>query len=227
VVSSLPALHRRIVACDRCERLRMHCQRIAQERRAAFKDERYWGRPLPGFGDPRARVLVVGLAPAAHGGNRTGRMFTGDRSGDFLMRAMHACGFASLPTSTAAGDGLVLTDAYIVAAVRCAPPDNAPTPEEIAACQPYLEAEWAALDRVRVVVALGKLAFDAVWRVLAVRGITVRPRPRFGHGVEHAVIGAPVVLASFHPSQQNAFTGKLTPEMLTAVFERARAIARN
>ena len=223
--TSIPALHRRIIACDRCERLRTHCHRVAEEKRAAFRADDYWGRPLPGFGDRQARVLIVGLAPAAHGANRTGRMFTGDRSGDFLMRAMHACGFASLPSSTRASDGLVLSDAYIVAAVRCAPPDNAPTPEEIASCQPYLEEEWAALSRVRVVVPLGKLAFDAVWRVLGARGVPVRPRPPFGHLAEHAVAGAPTVLASFHPSQQNTFTGRLTMAMLTAVFTRARAIA--
>jgi uracil-DNA glycosylase family 4 len=171
-------------------------------------------------------VLVVGLAPAAHGGNRTGRVFTGDRSGDFLMVAMHACGFATLPTSRAADDGLILNDAYIVAAVRCAPPDNTPTPQEFAACQPYLDDEWASLPRVRVVVALGKMAFDTCWRVLATRGVLVRPRPAFAHGAEYAVAGAPIVIASFHPSQQNTFTGRLTPEMLTAVFERARVIVR-
>jgi uracil-DNA glycosylase family 4 len=197
---------------------------VAREKRAAFRDQVYWGRPLPGFGDPEARVLVVGLAPAAHGANRTGRMFTGDRSGDFLVRAMHAHGFASGTTSIAKDDGLTLSDAFITAAVRCAPPDNKPTPEEIAACQPYLEQEWAALTRVTVVVALGRLAFDACWRVLAAKGLEVRPRPAFGHGAEHTLPNGLTVLASFHPSQQNTFTGRLTPSMLEAVFARARAL---
>jgi uracil-DNA glycosylase family 4 len=221
----LRALHRRIVGCAQCPRLRAHCQQVAREKRAAFRDDRYWGRPLPGFGDPRARVLIVGLAPAAHGANRTGRMFTGDRSGDFLMRAMHDRGFASIPTSSTAGDGLTLTDAFISAAVRCAPPDNKPTPEEIAACQPFLEEEWAALTRLRVVVALGRLAFDACWRVLATQGYEVRPRPAFGHGAEHRLASGLTVIASFHPSQQNTFTGRLTPPMLEAIFARAQALA--
>jgi uracil-DNA glycosylase family 4 len=222
---SLTSLHRRIVACTQCPRLRTHCEQVAREKRAAFRDQRYWGRPLPGFGDPLARVLIVGLAPAAHGANRTGRMFTGDRSGDFLMHAMHACGFASQTTSRSKDDGLTLSEAFISAAVRCAPPDNAPTPAEIAACQPYLEQEWAALDRVRVIVALGKLAFDACFRVLAAGVVTVRPRPAFGHGAEHTLPDGRTVIASFHPSQQNTFTGKLTPAMLIAVFDRARTLA--
>ena len=224
---SLPALHRRIVACTACPRLRSYCAGVAREKRAAFRDQRYWGRPLPGFGDPAARVLIVGLAPAAHGANRTGRMFTGDRSGDFLVRAMHAHGFASLTTSTSKDDGLTLSDAFISAAVRCAPPDNKPTPEEIAACQPFLEQEWAALPELAVVVALGRLAFDACWRVLAVQGVDVRPRPAFSHGAERTLPSGVTVLASFHPSQQNTFTGRLTPAMLESIFARARAIAES
>ncbi len=222
---ALPVLHRRIVACTACPRLRAHCTEVAREKRAAFRDQTYWGRPLPGFGDPAARVLIVGLAPAAHGANRTGRMFTGDRSGDFLVRAMHARGFANIATSTSKDDGLTLSDAFISAAVRCAPPDNKPTPEEIAACQPYLEQEWDALGRVTVVVALGRLAFDACWRVLAARGFDVRPRPAFGHGAEHRLPTGLTVIASFHPSQQNTFTGRLTPPMLEAIFARARDLA--
>ena len=221
---SLARLHRDIVGCTRCARLRTHCQDVAAVKRAAYRDETYWGRPLPGFGDPAARVLVVGLAPGAHGANRTGRMFTGDRSGLFLMTAMHAAGFASIPRSESRRDGLELTDAFITAAVRCAPPDNKPTPEEFEACLPYLEAEWTLLARVTVVVTLGKLAWDATWRVLTGRGQGVKPRPVFGHAARvQAPAGGPLVLGAFHPSQQNTFTGRLTPEMLARVFHDARA----
>ena len=220
-LGSLPA---EIVACTRCARLRAHCADVAAIKRAAYRDETYWGRPLPGFGDPSARLLVVGLAPGAHGANRTGRMFTGDRSGLFLMTAMHAAGFASIPRSESRRDGLELRDAWITAAVRCAPPDNKPAPQEFDACLPFLEREWAALTRVRVVVPLGKLAWDATWRVLAGRGQGLRPRPVFGHGVAvQAPGGGPLVLGAFHPSQQNTFTGRLTPEMLARVFHDARA----
>ena len=197
-------------------------------KRAAYRDETYWGRPLPGFGDPEARLLVVGLAPGAHGANRTGRMFTGDRSGLFLMTAMHAAGFASLPISESRRDGLTLRDAWITAAVRCAPPDNKPTPQEFDACLPFLEAEWAAAGRVCAWSStLGKLAWDATWRVLAGRGQGLRPRPAFGHGASvQAPQGGPLVLGAFHPSQQNTFTGRLTPEMLARVFHDARAAVR-
>jgi uracil-DNA glycosylase len=218
--------HARVTACTTCDRLRTHCLRVAQEKRAAYRDDDYWGRPVPGFGDPRARLLVLGLAPGAHGANRTGRMFTGDSSGAFLMRAMHAAGFANIPLSRDRADGLRLRDAYILAAVRCAPPDNKPTPEEIAACQPHLEAEWAALRRIQVVVALGRLAFDAYWRVMKIRGVTMKPKPPFGHGLAYAPAGGPAVIASFHPSQQNTFTGRLTPEMLESVFQQAAALIR-
>lgn len=219
--SALRAVHQQIVDCTRCERLRTYCARIAREKKAAHRDEVYWGRPVPGFGDPLARVLVLGLAPAAHGANRTGRVFTGDGSGDFLMRAMHATGFASLPTSHHAGDGLVLHDAYIAAAVRCAPPDNRPTPAEIAACHPHLVAELEALSRLRVIVALGRIGFDAAWRVLAARGITVKPKPAFGHNLAYRTPGGLTVIASYHPSRQNTNTRKLTPPMLEAVFRAA------
>jgi uracil-DNA glycosylase len=218
-----------IVGCSRCARLRTYCQRVAREKKKAHRDEPYWGRPVPGFGDPKARVLVLGLAPAAHGANRTGRVFTGDGpggSGDFLMTAMHAAGFANLTTSHHRDDGLRLKDAYIVAAVRCAPPDNKPTPEEIAACHPHLVAEVAALSRVRVIVTLGRIAFDAAWRLLAERGITMRPRPPFGHGLAYRPPGGPAVIASYHPSRQNTNTGRLTPRMLAAVFRRAADLSR-
>jgi uracil-DNA glycosylase family 4 len=172
-------------------------------------------------------VLVLGLAPAAHGANRTGRVFTGDGSGDFLMRAMHATGFASIPTSQHPDDGLSLTDAYIAAAVRCAPPDNKPSREEIEACHPYLVAEASALVRMRVIVALGRIGFEAVWRLLADRGVVLRPRPQFGHGLIYEPPGGPIVIASYHPSRQNTNTGKLTPAMLEEVFRRARQLVNS
>lgn len=181
---------------------------------------------MPGFGDPDARVLVLGLAPAAHGANRTGRVFTGDGSGDFLMRAMHAAGFASIPTSQRADDGLVLRDAYIAAAVRCAPPDNKPTPAEIAACHEHLVAEVSTFRNLRAIVCLGRIGFDAAWRLLAARGLVVRPKPVFGHGLAYHPEGGPVVIASYHPSRQNTNTGKLTEPMLSSVFQLAASVAR-
>jgi uracil-DNA glycosylase family 4 len=221
----LPTIRTAIISCDRCERLRTYCERVAREKKAAHRNDTYWGKPVPGFGDPRARVLVLGLAPAAHGANRTGRVFTGDGSGDFLMRAMHAAGFASIPTSQRFDDGLSLTDAYIAAAVRCAPPDNKPTPEEIAACHPHLVAEVSALPRVRVIVALGRIGFEAAWRLLRERGVVVRPKPLFGHGLTYHPPNAPIVIASYHPSRQNTHTGRLTPPMLDAVFRTAARLA--
>ncbi len=225
--SRLAIVTRDIVTCDRCERLRTYCQRVAREKKAAHRNDTYWGRPVPGFGDPSARVLVLGLAPAAHGANRTGRVFTGDGSGDFLMRAMHAAGFANIATSQRSDDGLALHDAYILAAVRCAPPDNKPTPLEIAACHPHLIAETAALRRMKVIVALGRIAFHAAWRLLHDRGIVVRPRPVFGHGLVYQPAGGPVVIASYHPSRQNTNTRKLTPAMLDSIFEIAARFARS
>jgi uracil-DNA glycosylase family 4 len=225
---SLSEVHREIVACNRCARLRSYCQEIARVKRAAFRHDTYWGKPVPGFGDPKARLLVLGLAPAAHGANRTGRVFTGDgvgASGDFLMAALHRNGFASIPTSQSINDGLTLIDAYIAASVRCAPPDNKPTPEEIHACRPHLHAELAHLANVRVVVALGKIAFDVWWRVMQERGVAVRPRPAFGHGVVCRVPGSPIVIGSYHPSRQNTNTGKLTPSMMSAVFRKAASLA--
>jgi uracil-DNA glycosylase family 4 len=224
---ALALVHRAIVECRRCPRLRAYCERVAREKRAAYRDESYWGRPVPGFGDPAARLLVVGLAPAAHGANRTGRLFTGDGpggAGDFLMRAMHAAGFASQPTSRHRDDGLLLRDAYIAAAVRCAPPDNRPTSEEIAACAAHLEAELAALPRVQVLVALGRIAHEACWTLLERRGAIPRPRPPFVHGAVHTPPGGPAIVASYHPSRQNTQTGRLTPAMLRAVFASARRL---
>ena len=224
---SLSNIHHEIVTCNKCERLRSYCADIARVKRAAFRNDTYWAKPVPGFGDPNARVLILGLAPAAHGANRTGRVFTGDGgggSGDFLMTAMYRNGFASIPTSQSIDDGLALTDAYIAAAVRCAPPDNKPTPEEIHACQPHLEAELAQLPNIQVVVALGRIAFDAWWRVMAGKGVGVRPRPAFGHGVFHRIPGSPIVIGSYHPSRQNTNTGKLTPKMMESVFRTAAKI---
>jgi len=221
---TVAAVHDQITACTRCARLRSYCARVAAEKKAAHRADVYWGKPVPGFGDPDARVLVLGLAPAAHGANRTGRVFTGDGSGDFLMRAMHAAGFANITTSQRADDGLVLRDAYIVAAVRCAPPDNKPLPDEILACHPHLVAEVGALTRISVIVALGKIGFDAAWRLLAGKGIVLRPRPAFGHGVVVQTPG-PTVIGSFHPSRQNTNTGKLTPPMLESVFRLAARVA--
>jgi uracil-DNA glycosylase len=224
-LAPLHAVHDAIVTCERCTRLREYCRRIGREKRRAFRDETYWARPVPGFGDPRARLLLIGLAPAAHGANRTGRVFTGDGvggSGDFLMSALHRAGFANLPTSRRPDDGLRLRDAYIAAAVRCAPPENKPTPEEIVNCLPHLDAEIAALPRVRVVVALGKIAFDAYLRLLKGRGIVVRPRPVFGHGSVHALPGGQRLIGCYHPSRQNTNTGKLTAKMMNDVFRLAR-----
>ena len=197
---------------------------MAREKRASFREWEYWGKPVPGFGDPQARVLIVGLAPAAHGANRTGRMFTGDRSGDWLYAALHRAGLASQSEAISRDDGLRLNDVFITAIARCAPPANKPTSAELARCRPWLEAELDLLDRVAVVVPLGGLAFNQVLRVYADRGVTVpKPRPKFGHGVEVDLApDGPLIAASYHPSQQNTFTGRLTESMLDDVFERAR-----
>jgi len=212
-----------VVACRACPRLVAWREEVARNPRPAFRGERYWGRPIPGFGDPDARLVVVGLAPAAHGGNRTGRVFTGDRSGEWLYRAMYKAGFANQPTSTSRDDGLRLTGAWVTAAVRCAPPANKPTPEERDTCSGYLVRELAILDPA-VIVVLGSFGYEAAWRALRANGVAVpSPRPRFGHGIE-VPTGGPVIVCSFHPSQQNTFTGKLTEEMLDAVFGRAREL---
>ncbi|RPI12068.1 MAG: uracil-DNA glycosylase [Actinobacteria bacterium] len=195
-------------------------EEVACEKRAAFRDEDYWGRPVPGFGDPAARIVIVGLAPAAHGANRTGRMFTGDRSGEWLYGALHRTGLANQPTSTRRDDGLALIGAYLTAAVRCAPPANKPTIEERDTCEPYLAREIALLRNARVFVALGAFAYEGVCRVLG-----VRPRPKFGHGVEVPLVDGRTLLGCFHPSQQNTFTGKLTREMLDSIFAPAVELA--
>ena len=207
--------------CRRCPRLVEWRERVAREKRAAFAAEEYWGRPLPGFGDPRAGVYVLGLAPAAHGGNRTGRVFTGDRSADFLYASLHRAGFANQPTSTHRGDGLRLTGAFVAAAVRCAPPANRPLPSERDNCLPYAAEELRLMPSVRVIVCLGAIAWDAAGRLLG-----LRPRPRFGHGAEHAAPGRPTLLGSFHPSQQNTFTGRLTAAMMDEVLARARMLSQ-
>ena len=217
--ASLAALESEIIACRACPRLVEWRERVAREKRAAFRDQDYWGKPVPGFGDPEARLVVVGLAPAAHGANRTGRVFTGDRSGDWLFRAMHRAGFANQPHAEHRDDGLTLLDAYVAATVRCAPPDNRPTVEERDRCHPYFERELALLDRTRVYVALGGWALSR----LAVLE-ELRPRPRFGHGAEFALSGRRTLLCSYHPSQQNTFTGRLTEPMFDAVFARAREL---
>ncbi|MDQ1402132.1 MAG: uracil-DNA glycosylase [Actinomycetota bacterium] len=217
---AISRINAEIVECRRCPRLVAWREEVAAEKRAAFADQEYWGRPIPGFGDPKARLVIVGLAPAAHGANRTGRMFTGDRSGDWLFRALHRAGYANQPISVSATDGLRLTDAYITAAVRCAPPANKPTAEERDNCQAYLARDLAALSETAAIVALGQFGYDAVCRVLG-----VRPRPRFGHLVEVPVDERRTIVCSFHPSQQNTFTGKLTEPMFDAVFARARQLA--
>jgi uracil-DNA glycosylase len=208
-----------VVRCRRCPRLVEWRERVAREKRAAFANEEYWGRPVPGFGDPEARIYVLGLAPAAHGGNRTGRVFTGDRSGDWLFASMHRTGLANQPTSTRPDDGLRLHDAFVAAAVRCAPPANRPLPEERDACLPYAVEELGIMRTVRVIVCLGGFAWEAACRIYG-----LRPRPRFGHGAEHGLPDGRTLLGCFHPSQQNTFTGKLTEPMMDAVLTRAREL---
>ena len=215
----LNELEARIVGCHRCPRLVQWREQVAREKRAAFRDEEYWGRPVPGFGDPGAGLMVVGLAPAAHGANRTGRMFTGDRSGDWLYAALHRAGFANQATSIDRSDGLVLHGAWVTSPVKCAPPANKPTPAERDACRPFIDAELELLDDVRVVVALGAFGFAEAARVLGFTG-----RPKFGHGAEAVAPDGRVLLGSYHVSQQNTFTGRLTEPMLDAVFGRAREL---
>jgi len=224
VSDSLERISDDVVVCRACPRLVEWRERVAREKVARFAEQDYWGRPVPGSGDPDAAILILGLAPAAHGGNRTGRIFTGDRSGDFLFASLHRTGFANQPTSVSRDDGLRLRDAYIAAVNRCAPPANRPTPEERDRCLPFLEREITALRDLRVIVALGAFAWDGALRALSELGHVVKPRPRFGHLAE-ACVGPFVQLGCFHPSQQNTFTGKLTPTMLDEVFRRARELA--
>ncbi len=225
--AALAELNQRIVACERCERLRLHCTATAEKKKRAWRSWTYWGKPVPSFGDPEARVLFVGLAPGAHGSNRTGRPFTGDGSGDFLYPLLHEAGFASQPQATDRGDGMRLVDAWITSVVRCAPPGNKPLPEEIAECAPYLDEEIAALGNLRVTVCLGKIGFDGVVAHLVRTGqIERRGDLVFGHGVEYPIPGNRWLLASYHPSLQNTNTGKLTAPMMLRVFQRARQLAR-
>ena len=216
----LAQLEEEIISCRLCPRLVEWREKVAREKKAAHAGEKYWGRPIPGFGDPEARVVVLGLAPAAHGANRTGRFFTGDRSGDFLFGALHRTGFSNMPISRRANDGLRLSGLWISAAVRCAPPKNRPTPTERDACLPYAARELELLSEARVLVCLGAFAWDAALRLHA-----VRPKPRFTHGVEHTPSSGPILLGCYHPSQQNTFTGVLTEPMLDAVLRRTRELA--
>ena len=216
----LLAVHDEVVGCRACPRLVAWREQVATEKRAAYRDQDYWGRPVPGFGDPSARILIVGLAPAAHGANRTGRVFTGDRSGDFLFGALHRVGLANQPEAIGPDDGLRLTDVFITAPVKCAPPANKPTTDEKEACRPFFQREVAALDRVRVVVVLGQIGY-----VAAAAEFGLRPRPRFGHGVEVPLADGRTILCSYHVSQQNTFTGRLTEPMFDAVLDRARELA--
>ena len=216
--AELAKLEREIVRCERCPRLREWCSEVARTKRKAFADETYWGKPVPGFGDPQARIWILGLAPAAHGANRTGRMFTGDKSGEFLYAALHRAGFANQPTSDSRDDGLMLKGVWISSAGRCAPPANKPTPEELATCSAWLDRERKALPEVRVILALGAIAWDAALALLAT---IPKPRPKFSHGA-HVELGGLQLLGSYHVSQQNTFTGKLTPRMLDAVLATAQ-----
>jgi len=221
-VKALRELNAQIADCRACPRLVAWREQVAHEKRAAYRHDQYWGRPVPGFGDPRARLLVVGLAPAAHGANRTGRMFTGDRSGDWLYRALHRAGYANQPTATHIDDGLELADAYITSPVHCAPPANKPTADERANCRRWFTQELDLLDNVRVVVVLGQIGYQA-----ACVDLGVSPRPKFGHGVEVAIDEHRTIVCSYHVSQQNTFTGRLTEAMLDAVFTRARELAES
>lgn len=224
--SALEQLNEEIIACRRCARLVEYCAKIAREKRRAYRDCQYWGKPVPGFGDPQARVLILGLAPGAHGSNRTGRPFTGDSSGNFMYPVLYKTGFASQPTATAADDGLQLTGAYITSAVRCAPPKNKPLPQEIANCAPFLDRELACLKDVRVVVALGRIGFDAYLNYLKRRGLLKsKAEYAFAHGARYRMPDGRILLASYHPSNQNTQTGKLTEPMFRKIFEQARKLA--
>jgi len=225
--SSLTVLHHEVVACGRCPRLVEYRERIGREKRRAYLDWTYWAKPVPGFGDPNARVLILGLAPGAHGSNRTGRPFTGDSSGNFMYPVLHRTGFANQPIAKHVDDGLKLTDAYITAAVRCAPPDNKPTPQEIANCAPFLDRELDALTNVKLVVALGRIGFDAYLNYLRRKGI-VKSKAEyvFGHGATYTMPNGMILLASYHPSNQNTNTGKLTEEMFTEIFRAAKRLLK-
>ena len=225
VSGTLSLLHRRVIGCQRCPRLREYCIAVGREKRRAFAQWTYWTRPVPGFGEAGARLWIIGLAPAAHGANRTGRVFTGDNSGNFLFAALHRAALANQPTSVSRDDGLRLIDCYISAAARCAPPGNKPAPDEMARCGDFLDAEWAILRHKRVILALGKIAWDACLALAQRRGCTMaRPRPAFGHAAEIELAPGLHLLGSYHVSQQNTFTGKLTPAMFDAVLGRAKEL---
>jgi uracil-DNA glycosylase family 4 len=222
--NTLEALQQEINQCKACPRLIKWCQQVSKEKVARFANENYWGQPVPSFGDPKARIVLLGLAPAAHGGNRTGRVFTGDRSGDFLYSSLHRLGLANQPTSKAKGDGLALIDTYISLINHCAPPANKPTPQERDKCLPFLSRELLLLTSVKVILAFGAYAWDGALRVLSANGYTKKPTPKFGHAAE-VLVGPYVLLGCFHPSQQNTFTGRLTPTMLDAVIQRAKLVS--
>lgn len=226
-MSELEALQQQIIACHRCPRLVRWREKVAREKTRRFEEWEYWGKPNPSFGDPRAQLLLVGLAPAAHGGNRTGRMFTGDRSGDWLYRALHKAGFANQPTSSSRGDGLILTNCYITATCRCAPPQNKLLPKEIMNCRPFLLKELLLLNRVKVVVGLGRIGFDAAAAALREFGLAPKgKKPLFSHGAEYALNDRLTLFGSFHPSQQNTFTGRLTEPMFDSIFRRAHSLLK-
>ncbi len=226
-VKSLKQLHEQVIACEQCERLRTYCTEVAATKRRAFLGHEYWARPVPGFGDPQARLWIVGLAPAAHGANRTGRIFTGDRSGDFLFAALHRAGYANQPGAVWRDDGLELRDCYISATARCAPPGNKPLPVEVANCSDYLDQEWRLLQRKRVILALGKIAWDACLAMARRVGCEIaKPQAAFGHGSDVALGNRLTLLGSYHVSQQNTFTGKLTEKMFDDVLRRAGSLAR-
>jgi uracil-DNA glycosylase len=225
-VKTLRQLHERVIACDRCARLRTYCGEVARAKRRSFAEWDYWGKPVPGFGDSNAWLWIIGLAPAAHGANRTGRVFTGDRSGDFLFAALHRNDFANQPTSVRSDDGLTLTGCYISATARCAPPANKPTPQEVTACADFLDAAWRLLKRKRIILALGKIAWDATLALATRNGVALpRPRPIFAHGATFHLSPQLALIGSYHVSQQNTFTGKLTNRMFDEVLMRARKIA--
>lgn len=224
---AIELLHREVISCEKCARLRSYCTDVAREKRKSYLDWDYWGKPVPGFGDPSARIWIIGLAPAAHGANRTGRVFTGDRSGDFLFAALHRAGLSNQPTSIRSSDGLALTNCYISATARCAPPANKPTPDEIANCSGYLDREWKLLKHKRVIFALGKIAWDASLDLARRNGCEIaKPAPMFGHGNSTALDKNFILLSSYHVSQQNTFTGKLTPKMFDAVIAKALFLSR-
>lgn len=226
---SLKSIERAIIACERCPELRDYCAQVARERRRAYADQPYWGKPVPPFGDPNARVMLVGLAPGAHGSNRTGRPFTGDASGEFMYPALYRAGFCSQPRAVDRNDGLALHDCFITSAGRCAPPKNKPTPQQLRNCFPFLLQEFDALPKLQVMIALGSIGFDAILRVLRERGFTFDARPVFGHGAESLATNGTqhiTVIASYHPSRQNTNTGKLTVPMFDAIFARAKNLLR-